>query len=98
MLICREFRKGKPISELFQRLDQSDAINRRVADFDGQWDSLDEATSSEIRPTPKLNSACRYCPISNPILSARASSIPYFPCRAFTPPDSWNWRMPKSSI
>jgi hypothetical protein len=62
MLICREFRKGKPVSELFQRVDQSDAVNRRVADFDGQWDSLDEATSSNIRPTPKLNSACRSCP------------------------------------
>jgi predicted RecB family nuclease len=65
MLIRRDYRNGDPTTELFQRLDQTDAVNERLVEFDGLWDSIDTATSGELPPKAKLVSACRSCPHFN---------------------------------
>jgi predicted RecB family nuclease len=62
MLISRDYRKGQPTSNLFQRLDETEAVNERLPDFDAAWDELDKTTSGKEQPTPKLISECRSCP------------------------------------
>jgi len=61
MLICRDYRKGQATSNLFQRLNQTDAVNQRLTEFDALWDAIDKSTIG-MQPTPKLVSACRSCP------------------------------------
>jgi hypothetical protein len=61
MLICRDYRKGQTTSHLFARLDQTEAVNQRLTEFDALWDAVDKSTTGTT-PKPKLISACRSCP------------------------------------
>jgi hypothetical protein len=61
MLVSRDYRKGQETSRLFQRIDQTENVNRRLPEFDGLWDAIEKVTSGESQPIPKLIPACRGC-------------------------------------
>jgi len=62
ILLSRNYRYGDSVEQLFVPLDETDAVNARVAEFEAQADEVARVLLDPSRPIPKLVSACRDCP------------------------------------
>lgn len=61
MLLARGYRKGQAASRLFERLDQTSAVDDRMGEFSELWKTV-YSTITGPKPTAKLTPNCRACP------------------------------------
>ncbi|HXA79205.1 MAG TPA: DUF2779 domain-containing protein [Candidatus Acidoferrales bacterium] len=61
VLLSRKFRFGDGADRLFEVVDKTDEVNRRVARFERDAQYVTNALFRDTRPTPTLVSACRSC-------------------------------------
>lgn len=61
VLLSRDYRYGDATDRLFDTIDWTDDVNKRVSEFETEADSVAGVLFDETQPVPALVSACRDC-------------------------------------